>query len=148
MYALAFSNPIEVIKRPCNTAILRFKDEATAYGYNYLSFPNFYQQVRLGINIREFKFPTKQSIYAQQNGRFRKNNVVIYKTRELYSEPLDEPTAEALHVALNHSEVYIDSQEYSMQGEPDITPTEVDNMANFKATLHLQEHQYTNISCQ
>lgn len=148
MYALAISNPIQVIKNVCDTAILTFKDEATAYGYSYLAFPNFYQQVRLGINVREFKFPTKQSIYAQNNGRFRKNNVIIYKTRELYSDPLDEPTAEALHVALNHSDVLIDGQGYSMQGEPDLTPTEVSNMANYKATLHLQETQFSNISCQ
>ena len=149
MQVLAISNPISVGKYLCDTAILKYKDEANAYGYEYEAYPLFFQQIRLGINIRDFKFPKKQSIYTQSNARVRKNNVAIYKTRDLYTEPMDELTLENLQVAINHSDVFIDNVEYNSQGDLEIEPTEVlGNLANGKTTLHLQEYQHTNVSCK
>jgi hypothetical protein len=148
MYALAISNPIRIATHMCDTMVLKFKDDANAYGYSYQEFPFFYQKVRLGIDVRNFKFPTKQSDYLQSNGRVRKNNVVIQKSRELFTDPMDEATLEDLNTALRHSEVYINDIDYTLPGELELTPTEVSYQANGKATLILQQYIRTNISCQ
>lgn len=148
MYVLALSNPIKVNAAECNTAVLKFKDDANAFGFEYESFPNFYQKIRLGINVRKFKYPTKEKTYRQSNGVFRRVNVVIDKTRELHADLMDEPTIENLHIALKHSETYIDDVHYSMQGELDIEDNEHINLANSKATLYVQGFNKTNISCR
>lgn len=148
MYALAISNPIQIKKRQCDTLILEFKDKANAFGYSYQSFPTFYQRVRLGINVRKFKFPTSESVYRASDGVFRRNNVIIDKTRELHTDLIDEDTMESLQVALHHSDVFISGVSYSAQGELEIEDNEVSNLANGKATLYVQGFNKTNISCQ
>lgn len=148
MYALALSIPIRVNRNVCDTAVLEFKDEANAFGFNYEAQPTFTQRIRLGIDVRKVKFPLKEKIYRQSNGVFRRANVFIDKTSEMHTDLMDAETLESLVIALKHSEVYINGIEYSMQGELDIDDSEFTNLANAKATLFVQGFNKSNISCR
>lgn len=148
MYALALSIPIKVNRNVCNTAVLEFKDEANAFGFNYEAQPVFTQRIRLGIDVRKVKFPLKEKIYRQSNGVFRRANVIIDKTSEMHTDLMDAETLESLVIALKHSEVLINGVEYSMQGELDIDDSDFTNLANAKATLFIQGFNRSNISCK
>lgn len=146
-YVLAISNNISVNSKECFTKMIKFKDEKSSFGFEYLLNPSFYQQVRLHIDFRGPKYATKEKVYRQQDGNFRFGAVVQDKKYDLVTDQFDEPVNDALASALKHSDFYIEDVKYFCQGEYETEDNEFNNLQTGKATLFKQGYNQTNIQC-
>ena len=148
MKAIFQSNKICVNNEDCHSLVVRYRNDANAFNFDYDNAPvNFYQQIRLGIFIRSNKFDIKEKVYRRHNGSFKNTGVTIDKKYSLISDQYDEPTLDALVVASRHSEFIVDSTDYSTQGEADVTDNEFNNLATVKLEIFEQEFNQSNVSC-
>lgn len=144
---IAISNKLEAIpSTDCSTQIVRFSDVKFVYGFDYLSLP-YEQQFRLGIYLRTPKRPTKEKVYRQTDGNYRRGSTFTDKTYELNTDQWDENFHDAMEVALRHKNLYINDVSYFTQGEYQTEDNDFNNLENGKATIFEQGYNSTNISC-
>lgn len=146
MIALAISNKISIVN-DCQNVVLKYKGDFDQYGFSYESNPDFYQQVRIGAYLRSDVPEIKEKVYRKSNGEFRRGNTIVDKKVNLETDLIDEPTRDALTVALKHSDVIIDDVSYFCIGDVEITDNEINNLANAKATLYVQGYNQQNFGC-
>lgn len=148
MKAILQSNKICVNNEDCRNVVIKFRDEASSFGFDYENAPeDFYQQIRLAAFLRSDKFDIKEKIYRRHDGTFKNTGVTIDEKSQLVTDQYDSPTRRALIVASRHSEFIIDDVEYSTQGEADITDNEFNNLASVKLEIFEQGFNQSNISC-
>ncbi len=146
-HVLAISNNISINDKECYTKVIKFKDDKSSYGCEYLLQPTFYQQIRLHLDLRGPKYATKEKVYREQGGVFRFGAVTQDKKVDLVTDQFDEPVNDALASALKHSEFYIDGVQYFCQGEYETEENDFNNLEAGKATLFKQGYNQTNIQC-
>lgn len=152
MKVLAISSNLTFCRADmAQTKVVRYKHTADAYGFNYTLNPTFYQQFRMGLVFGRIpKYPTKEKVYRQTDGTFRSQNTFIDKQFTLKTDYLDILRHEAMHVALKHSDVYIDGVkffcqgDYEIQGDDDETLT---NLTTAQAAILQQGYNKTSLTC-
>lgn len=147
MIVLAISNQLKG-SRSDNTLFLKYRSTNNLFGFNYKNAPSdFYQQVRIDADLQKTNFQVKETVYRKHDGNFVKPKVIIEKTKELITDWFDDETHEALVVALNHPEVFIDNTQYFFQGDYELEDNEFDYTQKAKAVLYEQGYNRTNITC-
>lgn len=146
MIALAISNKIAIVN-DCENVFLKYKGNVNQYGFEYENDETFYQQVRIGAYLRSDVPEIKEKVYRKSNGEFRRGNTIVDKKVNLETDLIDEPTRDALAVALKHSDVIIDDVSYFCIGDVEITDNDINNLANAKATLYVQGYNQQNFGC-
>jgi hypothetical protein len=152
MKVLAISNNIEIRRAGnCQTKLVRFSNSRDAFGFDYESYPGFYQQIRLGLTFGRIpKFPVKEKQYRRQDGTFSNSNISIDKQLSLHTDYFDFSAHAALSVALKHDRMYIDDVAYSNQGEYEIEGDDDETLTNLttaKTAILQQGYNNTNITC-
>lgn len=147
MRGLAISNTICVNNSQCNTAIIKYRNDLDSYGYDYETDPSFYNQSRIGVSLANSKNPTKEKVYRQTNGVFRRGNTIIDKTLELTFDPYDEETRDALSVAVKHSEFFIDDKSLFSIDSIEWDANEFDEIQTGTVQVYVQGFNQTNIRC-
>jgi hypothetical protein len=144
---LAISNPISINANECCTKILKYKDDGFSFDFDYPDNPTFYQEIRIGIDLRNVQPVIKEKVYRQTNGKNLRGNTFVDKQIELHTDQVDYETHLALAIALKHTEVIIDTVSYFMLGDYTQDFNEFDNMSDGKAVLLEQEFNQSNFKC-
>lgn len=115
--SIAVSNHLQYSSMWMSTKIIAFRDQRNGWDYDYNNSGAFYQQVRLHVTVAEPTPVLNTSEYRQTDGVYRRGNTYIDKKRTLRTDYFDEPTHDALQVALFHYTVLIDGVSYFARGE-------------------------------
>jgi len=131
----------------CDNMLIAYRNNFDAYNFEWETFENMYQQVRIGAFLRSDKPAVKEQAYRKTNGVYRRGNTFIDKTIELHSDLIDEETRDSFVVALKHSDFKINGTDYFCFGDPGYEDNEFNNLANLTATLYEQGFNQSNIQC-
>lgn len=126
-FALLESNPFQVGVYT-ETVFVEYENDRNAFGFLYEDYPDFEtqsfrQKVRLHLVLTQPKHTISESVYRKTDGQYRVQNVQFGKKYKLKTGYLDEPTHDALSVALKHSTLIIDARMFACEGvlEPEFT---------------------------
>lgn len=147
MIAFGVSNKINVQSNNCENFVLKYRNVTDAFGFDYETDEEFYQQVRLSGFISDPKHDVNERIYRQTNGVRRRGNVVIDKFKHLHFDQSDEALMDASVVAIKHSEVLIDDVEYFSDGIIEWEENEFNNLNSGKVKMYDQAFNQTSIRC-
>lgn len=137
-----------------DSAIIEFRGRQNGWGFDYETDTNFYQRFRMELVLNRPKYPEIKKIYRQSNGIYRHANVNIDKKVIIDTDYLDEPTHDAMAVAIKHDEFYINALPYfsAEEYQPDWVETGNTDNRYFelcKATteLYIQGYDQRNNTC-
>jgi hypothetical protein len=122
------SNPMELINDVSiqYTSMLKYRNKATILGFDYSAEPSYYNTVRIHAQLTDEQTTEDISTYDDVNYNIITPKVVIRKENTLQIDYIDSISHDALHMALRHSEVYIDNKRIKLIGgyEREDTPKE------------------------
>lgn len=101
------------------TSMIKYRNSADTLGYQYASYPSFYNQFRVDLWAGRSNFPENITGYETYNGGFIKTKSDITKLREFETRFFDEGAHEAFAAMLAHSEVLIDDVEHKKTNDGD-----------------------------
>jgi hypothetical protein len=137
------SNPMELINDVSiqYTSMLKFRNKADVLGWNYFAEPSFYNTVRIHALLVDEQTTEETSEYNDVNYNIITPKIVLRKEHTLEIDYLDSISHDAFHVALRHSEVYLDNKRIKMIGgyERENTP----GFGLSPATTKVQEVGFT-----
>jgi len=137
------SNPVELINDVSiqYTSMLKYRNKADVLGWNYYELPSFYNTVRIHALLSDEQTTEETSEYNDVNYNIITPKIVIRKEHTLEVDYLDSISHDAFHIALRHSEVYLNDKRVKMIGgyERENTP----GFGLSPATTKVQEVGFT-----
>jgi hypothetical protein len=121
--------------------MLKYRNKADFLGWNYFAEPNFYNTVRIHALLANEQTTEEVSEYTDVNYNPITPKVVIKKEFDLEIDYIDSVSHDALHVALRHSEVYINDRRVKLIGAPERENTAGYNLS--PATAKVQDLDFT-----
>jgi hypothetical protein len=112
------SNPMELINDVSiqYTSMLKYRNKADVLGWNYYEQPTFYNTVRIHALLSDEQTTEETSEYNDVNYNIITPKIVIRKEHTLEVDYLDSISHDAFHIALRHSEVYLNDKRVKMIG--------------------------------
>lgn len=118
MELIYISNPMNMVNDVSiqYTSMLKYRNRANILGFNYYEEPSFYNTVRIHALLTDEQTTEDISQYDDVNYNIITPKIVIRKEHTLEVDYLDSISHDALHLALRHSEVYLNDMRIKMMG--------------------------------
>ena len=140
---LYVSNPVELINDVSikYTSMLKYRNRKDILGFNYFADPGYYNTVRVHCSLIDEQTTEDISEYSDTNYNIITPKIVIRKEHTLEVDYLDSISHDALHLALRHSEVYLNDIRIKMMAGYDRENTPGYGLS--PATTKVQEVGFT-----
>ena len=129
------------------TNVIRFRDDYTAFGFNYTGDAEFYQQFRLHVEILFPDYQVEEAVYRQSNGYRRFGNVYIDEKQELRTAAFDQRTHQCLISALKHRFFFVGDCQYFAAGAYSIDNVERGLSSTARTDIFTQDFDLRNFGC-
>jgi hypothetical protein len=118
MALVYISNPIELINDVSiqYTSMIKYRNKRNILGFNYVELPAFYNTVRVHVSLTDEQTTEDISEYNDVNYNIITPKLVIRKEHTLEIDYIDSNSHDALHLALRHTEVYLDDMRIKLMG--------------------------------
>lgn len=110
MNLVYISNPVELINDVSiqYTTMLKYRNKRNILGFNYYEEPSYYNTIRIHVALTDEQTTEDISQYDDVNYNIITPKLVIRKEHTLEVDYIDNISHDALHLALRHTEVYLD----------------------------------------
>lgn len=134
-----------------DTLPVRYRSKGNIFEYYYEYIPDFFNQLRLHLLVRQPQHAEKASGFETTKGVYYRTLSVVSKLRNIITKWFDEPAHEAFHAMTTHSTLLIDDVSYRRNEDSSYEENFSENsdypLADGQITLEVVDYARQNQDC-